>query len=70
MLSHHQYIDIFLNTPCVKCRQLESKIRAVMLSEVRFPHLGFKSAGVAPLRPRFRTFLDEKVKAIAFFPSC
>ena len=43
MLSHHQYIDIFPNTPWVKCRRLESKIRAVMLSVVHVPHLGFTS---------------------------
>ena len=69
-LNHHRSTHIFHDTPCVKCRRLESKIRASMLSEVHLPHFGFKSAGVAPLPPRFRTFLDETVKAIAFFPSC
>ena len=27
--------------------------------------LGFEDAGVAPLSPRFRNFLDEALKAIA-----
>ena len=44
----------FQNTPCVKCRRLESKIRAVMFSVEHFARLGFTSAGVAPLPPRFR----------------
>ena len=67
MLSHHRFLDIFPNTPCVKCRRLESQIRAVMLSEVHFPHHGFNSAGVAPLPPRFRNVLDETVKVLAVF---
>ena len=48
MLSRRRYEDIFPNTPCVRCRQLESKTRAVMLSVVHFPVLGFTAAGVAP----------------------
>ena len=70
MLSHHPFLDNFPNTPCVKCLWLASKIRAVMLSVVHFPHLGFPSAGVAPLPPRFRKFLDETVKTFALFRSC
>ena len=42
---------------------------AVMLSVVPFPHLGGASAGVAPLPPRFRKFLDETVKTLLLFPS-
>ena len=38
-----------------------------MLSVVHFPHLGFTSAGVAPLTPRFCKFLDETVKTFALF---
>ena len=37
MLSHHRYIDISPSTPCARCRRLDSKIRAVILSVVRFP---------------------------------
>ena len=51
----------FSSYALVKCRQLESRIRAVMLCEVNFPHLGFINAGVAPLPPRFRKVLDETV---------
>ena len=58
----------FSSMPCVKSRRLQSRIFAFILSKVHFSLLGFKSAGVAPLPPRFRTFLDETVKAIAFFP--
>ena len=38
---------------------------AFVLSKVHDTHLGFEDAGVAPLPPRFRNFLDESVKAIA-----
>ena len=65
-MSHHRSADIFPNTLCVKCHRLEFKMRAILPSKVL--HLGFESAGVAPLR--FRKFLDETVKFIAFFPSC
>ena len=41
-----------------------------LLFETHFPHFGVQSAGLAPLPPRFRTFLDETVKTIALFPSC
>ena len=68
MLCHHRSTDIFPFSPCVKCRRSESRICAFILSKVHFPHLGFESAGVAPLPPRFRTFLDGTVKAIPFFP--
>ena len=69
MLSRHRYKDILPNTPCVRCRRLESTIRAVMLSVVHFPHLGFTSASVAQLPPRLRKLLDETVKTFAlFFP--
>ena len=70
MISRRRFLAILPSTPCVKCRQLESKIRAVMLSEVLSPHLGFTSAGVAPLSPRVRKLLDEIVKTFAVFPSC
>ena len=70
MLSHHRYIDICPSTPCVRCLRLDSKIRAVILSVVRFPHLGLTSAGVAPLLPYFRKFLDETVKTFTLFPRC
>ena len=44
-------------------------MRAVMLSVVHFPHLGFTSASVAQLPPRLRKLLDETVKTFAlFFP--
>ena len=66
-MCHQRSTDIFPSTPCVKSRRLQSRIFALILSKVHFPLLGFKSAGVAPLPPRFRTFLDETVKAIAFF---
>ena len=69
MLSHHLYIDILPKTPCVKCRRLDAKIRAVFLSVVRFPLLGPTSTGVAPLQPCFRKFLDETVKTFILFPS-
>ena len=64
-LNHHRSTDILRDTPCVKCRRLESKMRAFVLSEVNVTRLGFEDAGVAPLPPRFRNFLDEAVKAIA-----
>ena len=48
MLSRRQKKDILPSTPCVRCRRLDSKIRTVFLSVVRFPHLGPTSAGVAP----------------------
>ena len=51
----------------MKCRRLEFKIRAVILSKMRFPHLCFKSVGMAPCPPRSRTFLDKTVEAIALF---
>ena len=41
-----------------------------MFSVVHFSHLGFTSARVAPLPPRFRKVLDETVQTIALFPSC
>ena len=34
--------------------------------QVNVVRLGFEDAGVAPLPPRFRNFLDETVKALAF----
>ena len=68
MLSHHRYIEISPSAPCVRCRRLDSKIRAVILSVVRFPHLGPTSAGVAPLLPCFLKFLDETVKTFTLFP--
>ena len=70
MLSHHRKMDISLSTPSVKCHRLDSKIRAVILSVVRFPHLGPTSAGVAPLLPYFRKLLDETVKTFTLFPRC
>ena len=71
MLSHHRYLDICPRpTPCVRCLRLDSKIRAVIPSVVRFPHLGLTSAGVPPLlRPSyFRKFPDETVKTFTLFP--
>ena len=65
-LNHHRSTDISRDTPCVKCRRLESKMRAFVLSKVHVTHLGFEDAGVAPLQPRFRNFLNEAVKAFAF----
>ena len=70
MLSRRRYKDILPDTPCVRCRRLESTIRAVMLSGVHFTHLGFTSACVAPLPPRFRKLLDETVMTFAVFPLC
>ena len=43
-------------------------MRAFVLSEVNVTRLGFEDAGVAPLPPRFRNFLDEAVKALALCP--
>ena len=65
-LNHHRSTDTLRDTPCVKCRRLESKMLAFVLSKVNVTRLGFEDAGVAPLPPRFRNFLDEAVKAIAF----
>ena len=70
MLSRRRFTRIPPNTPCVRSRRLVFKIRAVMLSVVHFPHLGFTCAGVAPLPPLFRKFLAETVKTFALFPSC
>ena len=70
MLSRRLSKDTLPNTPCVKCRRLESKIRAVMLSGVPFPLPGCASAGVAPLPPRFSMFLDVTVKTFILVPSC
>ena len=56
--------------PCFRCRRLDSTIRAVILSGVLSPRLGFTSACVAPLSPRFRKLLDETVKTFSVFPSC
>ena len=68
-MSRRPYKDILPSTPCFRCRRLYSTTRAV-LHGVLSRHLGFTSAGVAPLSPRFRKLLDETVKAIALFPSC
>ena len=65
-LNHHRSTDILRDTPCIKCRRVESKMRAFVLSEVNITRLGFEDAGVAPWPPRFRNFLDEAVKAITF----
>ena len=56
MLSHHRYIDIFPITPSVKCRWLESKIRAVMLAEVNLPRLGFKKCWCGTIITTFAQF--------------
>ena len=45
-------------------------MRAFSLSKVNVTRLGFEDAGMAPLSPRFRNFLDEAVKAITVFASC
>ena len=68
-VNHHQYRCIFPHTLCVKCRWLESTIRALLLSKMHFPNLGFKSVGVGPLPLRSRELLDETVKTFAVFPS-
>ena len=52
-----------------RCLRLESKIRAVGLSETLFSFSGLKSGGVAPLPPCCRKLLDETVKTIAVFPA-
>ena len=57
------------STPCLRCRQSGSTIRAVVLSETHFPSSGIQSAGVAPLPPCFRKFVDGTVKTVAVFPS-
>ena len=41
-------------------------MRAFLLSKVHLPHLGFASAGVAPLPPRFRNFLNEAISQFLF----
>ena len=70
MMSRRRFQDILPSTPCSRCRRLDSTIRAVLLSGVLSPHLGFTSACVAPLSPRFRNLLDDTVKTFAVFPSC
>ena len=62
--------DILPSAHCSRCRRLDSTMRAVLLSQVLFPHLGFTSAGVAPLTPRFHKLLDETVKTFAVCHSC
>ena len=69
MLSRRPCKDILPNALGVRCRWLEYKIRAVMLSGVRFRHLGFTSACVAPCSPRFRKLLDETGSVIHERPS-
>ena len=68
-ITLHQSADTLCGTPCVKCRRLASQMRAFVISKVHDTHLGFEDADVAPLPPRFRKFLEETVKAIAFFAS-
>ena len=70
MTSRRRSKDILPSSPCLRCRRLDSTIRAVLLSWVLSSHLGFTSAGVAPLSPRFRKLLDETVKTFAVCPSC
>ena len=70
MMSRRRFQDILPSTPCSRCRRLDSTIRAVLLPGYFLSHLGFTSAGVAPLSPRFRKLLDETVKTFAVFPSC
>ena len=65
-LNHYRFTDILRDTPRVKCRRLESNMCALVPSKVDVTRFGFEDAGVAPLPPRFRNFLDEAVKAIAF----
>ena len=65
-MSRRRHTAIPPSTPFfLRCRQVESKIRTVGLSET----LGFKSAGVAPLPPCSRKNLDETVKTFAVFLS-
>ena len=68
-MSRRRYTAIPPSTPFSRCRQLESKICAVGLSETFSVSLGLKSAGVAPLPPCYRKLLDETVKTFAVFPS-
>ena len=67
MLSHHRYVAFFPNPPWEKCRRLESKIRAVMLSVLHFPHLGSTSSGVAPHHV-FASFCTRQSRPSLFFP--
>ena len=69
-VSRCQSKNILPSTPCLRCRQLDSTVRAVLIYGVLSPCLGFTSAGVAPLSPRFRKILDETVMNFAVFPSC
>ena len=69
-MSRRRSKDFLPSTPCLRCRRLDSTIRAVLLYGVLSPYLGFTRAGVAPLSPRFRKLLDETVKIFAVFPWC
>ena len=66
-MSRRRYKDILPSTPRLRCRWLDSTIRAVLLSVVLSSHLGFTSVGVAPLSPCSRKLLDETVKIFAVF---
>ena len=50
-MSRRRYKDILPSTPRLRCRWLDSTIRAVLLSVVLSSHLSFTSLGVAPLSP-------------------
>ena len=59
------------STPCLRCRRLESTIRAVLLSVVYFTLSGVPNVLVWHLCPPYaRKLLDETVKTIAVFPWC
>ena len=63
-LNHHRSTNIFPNTPCVSVVGWNPKCVHFCSLRCMFTHLGFEDAGVAPLPPRFRNFLNEAVKAI------
>ena len=53
MVSRRRYKDTLPSTPCVRCRRLESTVRAAMLSGVHSSHLGFTSACVGTIVTTF-----------------
>ena len=65
-LTLHQSADALRDMSCVKCRRLESKLRAFGPSKVSVTRLRSQDAGVAPLPTRFRIIVDGTVNALAF----
>ena len=58
------------STPCLRCRRLEFKIRAVVLSVTHLPLTGSQKCWCGTIATCFRKLLDETVKTVAVFPSC